>query len=160
MKIKRIVSILLIGLVSACYYQPDTEQNAPKTDFFGNAPQCRQETEVAIYDKQGTFVVPGCVDYEQNYMGNTQEEEYEPDFPDVPNNKYDANQVVMQNLNTRVLAYCRGTEAEIEACVARLQDSCYTKVSEIPYMSAKYDFLKRGTYPTRRWRNGESVPRW
>ena len=84
----------------------------------------------------------------------------EHDFPQVPNNKYDANQVVLENLNTRVLAYCRGTEAEIDACVAVLEDSCYVRITEIPHMAAKYDKLKIGTYPTRRWRNGEDVPRW
>lgn len=160
MKIKGFFVFFLIGILFGCSHNTETSEN---TDFFGNAPQCRQETEVAIYDDQGTFIVPGCVDYDPGYIENVQEfpeEEHDADFPSVPNNKYKSNQVVMENLNTRVLAYCRGTEDEIESCVKRLKDSCYVKVSEIPYMAAKYDLLTRGTYPTRRWRNGEDVPRW
>lgn len=185
MKLKRLLVFILLGLSTGCFSQPQAVQNDEKTDFFGNSPQCRQETQVAIYDDQGTFVVPGCVDYDQLYTENVQEfsESQEPveeqavveekevleeddqneqdaDFPSVPNNKYKPNQVVMENLNTRVLAYCRGTEEEIETCVKRLQKSCYVKVSEIPYMAAKYDRVTTGTYPTRRWRNGEGVPRW
>ena len=81
-------------------------------------------------------------------------------YPEMPNNKYYPNQVIMENLNTRVLAYCRGTEEEIDMCVETLESSCYTRLRDVPYLTAKQDFLKRGTYPTRRWREGEKVPRW
>ena len=146
---------ILLGIsmliLSGCVY-PNVDNE--KRDMFGNAPQCRQETTVAIYDNQGKYEVPGCADYT---YGNF---DAETDFPDVPDNKYNDNQVIMENLNTRVLAYCRGTQDEINSCVQRLEGSCYVRITDIPSLPAKYDQLKRGTYPTRRWRNGETVPRW
>ena len=154
-------------------------------------PQCRQETTVAVYDDQGTFEVPGCVDYyypEEYYEEPVEEPEVqlpttrkikrtvrrtkvtipqveeeinidEREFPQVERNKY-MNEVVMQNQNTSVLAYCRGTEKEVEVCVSRLENSCYVRLEDIPRFAAKYDYLKTGTYPTRRWREGEYFPRW
>ena len=135
-------------MLSGCYFN----YGGPP---LGSFPICRTETTVAIYDKNGAYQIPGCVDYDM-----VDKATYLDSFPYVENNKYFSNQVVMENLNTRVLAYCRGSELEIENCVSRLEMSCYTRVNEIPYMPAQYDFLKRGTYPTRRWRNGENVPRW
>ena len=163
-------------------------------------PQCRQETTVAVYDDQGTFEVPGCVDYyypeeyyeevvegPQEVAEEPQEEVQYPttrkikrtvkrtkktipqveeeinidekEFPQVERNKY-MNEVIMQNQNTSVLAYCRGTEKEVEVCVSRLENSCYVRLEDIPRFAAKYDYLKTGTYPTRRWREGEYFPRW
>ena len=152
------ISVLVL---SGCVYQNSGSQ---KRDMFGNAPQCRQETTVAIYDKQGKFEVPGCTDYTYNNelydFSDGQYDDSDTDFPEVPDNKNNVNQVVMENLNTRVLAYCRGTQEEIDACVQRLEGSCYVRLTDVPTLPAKYDQLKRGTYPTRRWRNGETVPRW
>lgn len=148
---------LLTCFLSGCYFKYGASP-------FEGMPICRSETTVAVYDKNGTFSVPGCVDYEvvsnNEYDAYLETMEAEGSFPYVENNKYYKNQVVMENLNTRVLAFCRGTQEEIEDCVARLEESCYTRITDIPYLPAKYDFLKRGTYPTRRWRNGENVPRW
>lgn len=84
----------------------------------------------------------------------------EGEFPDVLNNKYYPNQVVMQNLQTRVLAYCRGNNEQIAECIERLECAGYTQLRNVPTMSSKYDALKAGSFPTRRWRNGETVPRW
>ena len=153
---KRLYFALIAGLttvLSVCYF---SYGRSP----FGNFPVCRMETTVAVYDSRGAYTVPGCVDYDM-----LDEDGYEAymaagGFPYVENNKYFPNQVVMEHLNTWVLAFCRGSEYEIEDCVARLEMSCYTRINEIPYMAAKYDTLKTGTYPTRRWRNGENVPRW
>lgn len=172
-------------------------------------PQCKQETTIAVYDEQGTFEVPGCIDYYYPEEPEVYEEvvEDEPEteevedakeveetsqtplvrkikrtikktkktipqfeeeidvnaiegsFPKVERNKY-VDEVVLENLNTHVLAYCRGTEEEIEICVSRLENSCYTRIEDIPRFAAKYDRLKTGTYPTRRWREGEHFPRW
>lgn len=127
-------------------------------NMYGLSPHCRKETTVAIYDKDGMHTFPGCADYE--YEDSSADVTVEREFPLVPDNKHYQPQVIMENLNTRVLAYCRGSEEEIEECVSMLENSCYTRISEVPYMAAKYDMLKIGTYPTRRWREGETVPRW
>ena len=109
---------------------------------------CHQEAEINVYDENGLYTLPGCVD------------PCEGSFPLVENNKYINNEVVFQNLNSRVLAYCRGTPEQIEYCVNRLAGSCYVPLSEVPKVAAKFDKLKRGTYPERRWHEGEVVPRW
>lgn len=146
--------LALTLLTASCMGRPQYTTE----DMYGLSPHCRHETTIAVYSKDGMHTFPGCADYD--YEPQAETVFVERDFPQVPNNKYDANQVIMENLNTRVLAYCRGSEEEIEACVAVLEDSCYVRITEIPHMAAKYDFLKTGTYPTRRWRNGENVPRW
>lgn len=152
--------MLILGvtvLLNGCYYNYGASP-------FGYFPVCRTETTVAVYDNRGAYSVPGCVDYEMvsrdEFDAAMDALDAEGAFPFVENNKYYKNQVVMENLNTRVLAYCRGTPEDIADCVTRLEQSCYTRITEIPHMAAKYDFLKIGTYPTRRWRNGENVPRW
>lgn len=144
------------------------QQNAENImDDYTYAP-CQEETTIVVYDDEGAYQVPGCVMpinapvYE---VCSEDEEEINPDdvegeFPDVVDNKYHKNQVVMQNLQTRVLAYCRGDENEIDECIKRLECAGYTLLKNVPTMTAKYDFLKKRSYPTRRWRNGESVPRW
>ena len=144
-------------------------------------PTCLQETTVVVYDDAGAYQVPGCVmtaeapmvesapmvenSSDENEDENDEDEEIDPDdiegeFPHVVNNKYMPRQVVMQNLQTRVLAYCRGTDDEMNECISRLECAGYTQLRNVPTMPAKYDILKKGTYPTRRWRNGETVPRW
>jgi hypothetical protein len=108
-------------------------------------------------------MVPGCVDYSmpwEIYDGYEEDNQPEGDFPEVENNKYPFNQVILQNQNTRVLAYCRGNDEQIAYCISRLEGSCYVPLTEIPKVTAKADELRRGTYPTRRWREGEVVPRW
>ncbi|MBR1825626.1 MAG: hypothetical protein IJ770_03470 [Alphaproteobacteria bacterium] len=146
------INLLLIGLCAlffaACTY---IEQPGELTWWRKTRPyaRCHQETTIAVYDNDGMFTLPGCVDYDI----------IEGEFPYVENNKY-PDEVVYQNLNSRVLAYCRGTPAQIEYCVNRLEGSCYVPLSEIPKVPAKYDTLKRGTYPERRWHEGDTVPRW
>ena len=129
-------------------------------DMYSNqtyVPQFQNETMIAVYDSQGTYTVPGCVDY---FMPYEDYDQPQGDFPAVENNKYPQNQVILQNLNTRVLAYCRGNEEQIAYCISRLEGSCYVRLSEIPKVTAKADTLRRGSYPTRRWREGDVVPRW
>ena len=86
-------------------------------------------------------------------------DEIEGNLPDVAANKY-TNEVILINRDTNTLAYCRGTNTEVERCVERLEKSCYVQFRDIPMLPAKHDELKQGTYPTRRWRNGDVVPRW
>ena len=148
------------------YVEP---QAVEYVDEYAYSP-CLQETTVVVYDDAGAYQVPGCVMTAEASMfesasGENEDEEIDPDdiegeFPHVTNNKYMPRQVVMQNLQTRVLAYCRGTDDEMNECISRLECAGYTQLRNVPTMPAKYDILKKGTYPTRRWRNGETVPRW
>ncbi len=135
-------------------------------------PNCGEETMVVVYDDAGAYQVPGCVMQEnaqpaapQEKTAPEDEEEINPDdiegeFPSVENNKYYKKQIVMQNLQTRVIAYCRGDDDAMEECVKRLECAGYTQLRNVPTLPAKYDLLSKGSYPTRRWREGENVPRW
>ncbi len=190
---KLLCVLCALGL-SGCHSADTIAQNE---DVAQSIPACAQETMIVVYDENGAYQVPACMDYvempcaynEAPIMPTTEtlmapltqsdepvKEEcsgvwkkekselevdtLEGEFPDVENNKYFDNQVVLQNLQTRVLAYCRGTDEEISECVDRLDCAGYVRLTDVPQVVAKYDLLKKGTYPTRRWRNGEYVPRW
>lgn len=73
----------------------------------------------------------------------------------------DQNAIVLQNLTSRVIATCKRTEdVSAEACAKVFESKGYVRITDIPYKTADYDFLKTDTYPTRRWRGGEDTPRW
>ena len=161
---------------SVQYAEPQMQQPqaVEYVDEYAYSP-CLQETTVVVYDDAGAYQVPGCVmtselpvvesasgetEYENDEDEEINPDDIEGEFPHVTNNKYMPRQVVMQNLQTRVLAYCRGTDDEMNECISRLECAGYTQLRNVPTMPAKYDILKKGTYPTRRWRNGETVPRW
>lgn len=70
--------------------------------------------------------------------------------------------ILLQEVNTGDLVCCRDTAlTTAEECAQALEQSdCYVRVQDIPYRTAKYDYLTTGTYPTRRWRENEAYPRW
>ena len=70
--------------------------------------------------------------------------------------------ILLQEVNTGDLVCCQNTyESTAEECAYALeQTDCYVRVQDIPYRTAKYDYLTTGTYPTRRWRENETSPRW
>ncbi len=69
--------------------------------------------------------------------------------------------IALQNLKSRVLVYCF-TSADYQAndCAKRFESQGFVRLRDIPQLPAEYDFLKGDTYPTRRWRKDELVPRW
>jgi hypothetical protein len=74
---------------------------------------------------------------------------------------YQEDVIALENLKTRVVAYCYSSpSATAQACAERFERRGFVRLEEIPRLTAEYDFLKEGTYPTRRWRNGEKVSRW
>lgn len=69
--------------------------------------------------------------------------------------------IVLQNLTSRVIATCQSTDdVSADACARVFESKGYVRITNIPYKTADYDFLKTDTYPTRRWRGGEKTPRW
>lgn len=73
----------------------------------------------------------------------------------------DADLIVLQNPQSRVVVECYTSERNsAEYCARQFEKRGYVRLSDIPYKSANYDFLKTDTYPTRRWRDGEITPRW
>lgn len=73
----------------------------------------------------------------------------------------DQEVIVLQNLTSRDIATCyRTIDVSAEDCAKMFEAKGFVRLSEIPYKTANYDFLKTDTYPTRRWRGGELTPRW
>ena len=61
---------------------------------------------------------------------------------------------------TQILCYDLPGESAVQ-CAENFRAAGYVLVTDIPQVSANYDFLSKNTYPTRRWRGGgEVVPRW
>ncbi|MBQ8465148.1 MAG: hypothetical protein IJ545_03975 [Alphaproteobacteria bacterium] len=70
-------------------------------------------------------------------------------------------EIYLQEPFTRVIARCYATaEYAADACAKTFEQKGYVRFSNIPYKTARYDFLTKDTYPTRRWREHERTPRW
>ena len=75
----------------------------------------------------------------------------------INNNK----EIYLQHPFTRVVARCYASaEYAANACAEMFEKKGYVRFHNIPYKTAKYDFLTKDTYPTRRWREHEKTPRW
>lgn len=70
-------------------------------------------------------------------------------------------EILLQEPFTRVIARCYASaEYAANACAAQFEQKGYVRLRNIPYKTARYDFLTQDTYPTRRWRENELTPRW
>lgn len=69
--------------------------------------------------------------------------------------------IALQNLETRVIIYCADSpRASAEMCARNYERVGFVRLTQIPSRPAADDFLKADTYPTRRWRKDDVVPRW
>ncbi len=69
--------------------------------------------------------------------------------------------IEMQNPYTREVVFCiKDATQTAEDCAKIFESYGFIKLREIPYKLAGYDVLRKNTYPTRRWRDGERTPRW
>lgn len=69
--------------------------------------------------------------------------------------------IMLQSTKTGDLVCCKDTAyTTAEECAIALEKDCFVRVQDIPYRTAKYDYLTTDTYPTRRWRENETSPRW
>ena len=69
--------------------------------------------------------------------------------------------ILLQDVNTGDIVCCKDTaDSTAEECARALESDCFVRVQDLPYRTAEYDFLTTNTYPTRRWREGETTPRW
>lgn len=74
---------------------------------------------------------------------------------------YEAESVVLQNLKSRAVVYCYpSVDLSAEDCAKDFEQRGYVRLRDIPRFTAEDDILKADTYPTRRWRQGEKIPRW
>lgn len=73
----------------------------------------------------------------------------------------DENGIGLQNPNNRAVVHCYdSSEHSAEECAQFFEKNGYVRFKYIPYKTAKFDFLKVDTYPTRRWRPDELTSRW
>lgn len=83
---------------------------------------------------------------------------------EIPTREYYANEepfILLQQPRTRVLLRCYANIYQpADICARVYEQRGFVRVRDIPHKPAKYDFLKKDTYPTRRWREGETTPRW
>ncbi len=94
------------------------------------------------------FVLASCVNHQD-------------EVPTVQVAPYQEDMIALQNPNTRVLAYCyQSAYYSAEYCAAEFEAKGFVRLTDIPRLVAEYDTLKADTYPTRRWRKDEQVPRW
>ncbi len=98
----------------------------------------------------GCFLLAAC--------SGSREAEKIPTYYILP---YEEEMIVLQNLKNRILVYCYPS-ADVSAtdCAARFEKQGFVQLRDIPSLPAEYDFLKGDTYPTRRWRKDEKIPRW
>ena len=69
--------------------------------------------------------------------------------------------IALQNPTSKQIVRCYATDTEpAEYCAKYFESQNYVRFRDIPYKTANYDFMKKDTYPTRRWRNYERTPRW
>lgn len=110
----------------------------------------------------GAFLVlAGCAKFNEITCDRCYTPEPKCVLEQHPSYVNDDDVIVLQNLNSRVLAYCYTSERNpAEYCAQQFEKLGYVRLREIPYKTADYDFLKTDTYPTRRWRGGELTPRW
>lgn len=146
MRLKNQLICLLAFLCAGC-----TAYDERSEDWFEGYPDTQpkevyvDETAYPQYDGMSYQVVT----YQPQY---TALREVEP---------YREGVIALQNLDTRVLVYCYNVpEFLAEDCARTFERKGFVRLQEIPRQTAKYDFLTGGTYPTRRWRNDELVPRW
>jgi len=61
---------------------------------------------------------------------------------------------------TQIICFDTGSRSAQE-CAERFRAEGYVLITDLPQLPARYDLLKEGNYPARRWRGGgEVVPRW
>ncbi len=70
--------------------------------------------------------------------------------------------ILLQDKTTGDLICCSDTATSTaEECAQAFErDECYVRVKDIPSRPAIFDPLTTNTYPTRKWREFESAPRW
>ena len=74
----------------------------------------------------------------------------------------------LQHPWTRQVVYCPAEHYTLAAnnlmgssyCAKFFENGGFEKLQHLTYMPARFDNVREGSYPERRWREGERVPRW
>ncbi len=67
----------------------------------------------------------------------------------------------LQHLGSRDVVTCTNHwyKSSIK-CAAEYEEDGYIRLSDKNRRSANYDYVKEGHYPERKWREGDTAPRW
>lgn len=94
-------------------------------------------------------------------MGACVSHQQEPDTVVRTVRAYQNNVIPLENLKTRVVAYCYTTAFRTaEDCAKEMEVNGYVRLKDVPMVTADRNILQEGSYPTRRWRETDRVSRW
>lgn len=182
MQMKKIIALLILfgTFLTACSSEyEDVYGDGAYTEEFSdcetlkgqeayNIP-CRQKNgEICLPRSQTTVSVNGvpycpphqrcgdsrlppqpCAQPMPTYYGNVSEASIE-----------DGVVLIHPYTRTKIICFDKPNQSA-QDCAQDFQGAGYVLITDLPQLPARYDFLRDGTYPTRRWRGGgEVVPRW
>ena len=69
--------------------------------------------------------------------------------------------VILQHPVTREVFYCESDEYVSAAiCAAELEEMGFVRLTDKSVFPGKDDMLQKGSYPPRRYRDHQNIPRW
>ena len=76
----------------------------------------------------------------------------------VPGNN---DTVILQQPVTREVFYCESDEfVSAAVCAAELEEMGFVRLTDKSVFPGKDDMLQKGSYPPRRYRDHQNIPRW
>ena len=69
--------------------------------------------------------------------------------------------VILQQPVTREVFYCESDEyVSAAVCAAELEEMGFVRLTDKSVFPGKDDMLQKGSYPPRRYRDHQNIPRW
>ena len=69
--------------------------------------------------------------------------------------------VILQQPVTREVFYCESDEyVSAAVCAAELEEMGFVRLTDKSTFPGKDDMLQKGSYPPRRYRDNQNIPRW
>lgn len=69
--------------------------------------------------------------------------------------------VILQHPVTREVFYCESDEnVSAAVCAAELEEMGFVRLTDKSLFPGKDDLLQKGSYPPRRYRDHQNIPRW
>lgn len=69
--------------------------------------------------------------------------------------------IILQQPVTREVFYCESDEyVSAAVCAAELEEMGFVRLTDKSVFPSKDDLLQKGSYPPRRFRDNQSIPRW
>lgn len=69
--------------------------------------------------------------------------------------------IIMQQPVTREIVYCQSTpEMTATECADMMEDHGFLRLTDKSVFIGKDDIPQKGSYPTRRFRDKQDIPRW